>query len=128
MGEGAPLSATSLRRLKEKWEAEYEQWKRSPIEESELANLGADGIYVKAGIGKEQAALLVVIGALRDGRKKFLALEAGYRESEESWGGILRGLKARGVKTARLLIGDGHLGLWAGVRGVYPQAQPHGRA
>lgn len=37
LGEGAPLSATSLRRLKEKWEAEYQQWKRSPIEESELA-------------------------------------------------------------------------------------------
>ncbi len=123
LGGGAPLSATSLRRLKEKWGAEYEQWKRSPIEESELAYVWADGIYVKAGIGKEKAALLVVIGALRDGRKKFLALEAGYRESEESWGGILRGLKGRGVKTARLFVGDGHLGLWAAVRGVYPQAQ-----
>lgn len=123
LGEGAPLSATSLTRLKEKWEAEYQQWKRSPIEESELAYVWADGIYVKAGIGKEKAALLVVIGALRGGRKKFLALEAGYRESEESWGGILRGLKARGVKTARLFVGDGHLGLWAAVRGVYPQAQ-----
>ena len=31
LGEGAPLSATSLQRLKEKWEAEYEQWRGEPI-------------------------------------------------------------------------------------------------
>ncbi len=62
LGEGAPLSASSLQRLKEKWEREYEQWKSTPIEEKDLAYLWADGIYVKAGIGKEKAALLVVIG------------------------------------------------------------------
>ncbi|MFQ5870202.1 MAG: IS256 family transposase [Candidatus Zixiibacteriota bacterium] len=123
LGGGAPLSATSIRRLKEKWEAEYEEWRGSPIEESELAYAWADGIYVKAGIGKEKAALLVVIGTLRDGGKRLLALEPGYRESEESWGGVLRGLKARGLKGARLIIGDGHLGLWAAVRSVFPQAQ-----
>jgi hypothetical protein len=43
-------------------------------------------IYVKAGIGKEKAALLVVIGVQKDGQKRFLALEPGYRESKESWG------------------------------------------
>lgn len=123
LGEGAPLSATSVGRLKEKWEAEYEQWKRSAIEESELAYLWADGVYVKAGIGKEKAALLVVIGVLKDGRKKLLALEAGYRESEESWGSVLRGLKARGLKAASLFVGDGNLGLWAAVRNVYAEAQ-----
>jgi len=77
---------------------------------------------VKAGIGREKAALLVVIGVLKDGQKRVLALEAGYRESEESWGEILRGLKARGLKSVRLFVGDGHLGLWAAVRNVYPEA------
>jgi len=62
-GQGAPLSATSLRTLKEKWEAKYENWKKSALEESELAYLRADGIYVKA-------ALSAVIGVLRGGRKK----------------------------------------------------------
>jgi transposase-like protein len=40
-----------------------------------LAYLWADGIYVKAGIGKEKAALLVVIGVQKDLSKRFLALE-----------------------------------------------------
>jgi putative transposase len=123
LGEGAPLSASSLQRLKEKWQGEYEQWKSTPIEEQDWAYLWADGIYVKAGIGKEKAALLVVIGVQRDGCKQFLALEPGYRESKESWALVLRQLKVRGVKSARLFVGDGNLGLWAAVGEIYPQAQ-----
>src|SRR6266496_231257 len=123
LGEGAPLSAASVQRLKGKWEQEYEEWKREPIEEQDWAYLWADGIYVKAGLGKEKAALLVVIGAHKDGSKRFLALEPGYRESKESWALVLRQLKVRGVKSARLFVGDGNLGLWAGVGEVYPQAQ-----
>lgn len=123
LGEGAPLSASSLQRLKQKWEVEYEQWKAAPIEEADWAYLWADGIYVKAGIGKEKAALLVVIGVNREGEKRYLAMEAGYRESKESWTGVLRQLKGRGLKQVRLFIGDGNLGLWAAVGEIYPQAQ-----
>ena len=123
LGEGAPLSASSLQRLKEKWESEYEQWKSTAVEEKDWAYFWADGIYVKAGLGKEKAALLVVIGVQRDGSKRFLALEAGYRESKESWALVLRQLKSRGVRSARLFVGDGNLGLWAAVGEVYPQAQ-----
>lgn len=110
LGEGAPLSASSLQRLKEKWRGEYEQWKGTTIEEKDWAYLWADGIYVKAGLGKEKAALLVVIGVQKNGSKRFLALEPGYRESKESWAEVLRQLKARGVKNARLFVGDGNLG------------------
>jgi putative transposase len=123
LGEGAPLSASSLQRLKEKWQGEYEQWKSTTIEEKDWAYLCADGIYVKAGIGKEKAALLVVIGVQEDGQKRFLALEPGYRESKESWAAVLRQLKTRGVKSAQLFVGDGNLGLWAAVGEVYPQSQ-----
>jgi putative transposase len=123
LGEGAPLSASSLQRLKEKWQGEYEQWKSTAIEEQDWAYLWADGIYVKAGLGKDKAALLVVIGVHRDGSKQFLALEPGYRESKESWALVLRQLRSRGIKSARLFVGDGHLGLWAAVGEIYPQAQ-----
>jgi putative transposase len=123
LGEGAPLSASSLQRLKEKWQGEYEQWKSTSIEEKDWAYFWADGIYVKAGLGKEKAALLVVIGVKKDGQKRFLALEPGYRESKESWALVLRQLRSRGVRSARLFVGDGNLGLWAAVGEIYPQAQ-----
>src|SRR5438445_11370559 len=46
LGEGAPLSASSLQRLKEKWVSEYEQWKSKAIEEKDWAYLWADGFDV----------------------------------------------------------------------------------
>jgi transposase-like protein len=52
-----------------------------------------DGIYVKAGIGKEKAALLIVIVGTSDGQKKIIMIEVGHRESKESWGGCTAGFK-----------------------------------
>ena len=57
----------------------------------QIVYMWADGVYVKAGLEKEKAALLVVIGADVHGKKHLLAVEAGYRESTESWLGAFRG-------------------------------------
>jgi transposase-like protein len=121
LGEGAPLSASSIERLRGKWVVEYEAWRTRPLMGVEPVYLWADGIYVKAGLEKDKAALLVIVAGLRDGRKVVLAIEAGHRESAEAWGGILRGLRQRGMKIPRLLIADGHLGIWAAVADVFPE-------
>lgn len=113
LGEGAPLSASAIERLKAKWHVEYEEWKRQDLSSFEVVYQWADGIYVKAGLEKDKAALLVIIGALSNGRKVFLACESGYRESKESWSGVLRGLTNRGLRLGRLTIADGHLGIWS---------------
>ena len=81
---------------------------------------GVDGIYVKAGLEKEKAALLVIVCGLLDGRKVILAVEPGYRESTESWAGVLRDLKERGLNCPRLVVGDGNLGIWGALSNVYP--------
>lgn len=123
LGEGAPLSAASIQRLKAKWEGEYEAWKEEDLSGLEAVYLWADGIYVKAGIGKDKAALLVVIAAMKDGAKKLLIVESGFRESIESWAGVLRSLKERGLRAPRLVIADGHLGLWGALARVYPESK-----
>ena len=120
LGDGAPLSPKSIERLKAGWEAEYQAWAQRDLRALEIQYLWADGIYVKAGLGTEKVALLMVIGASRDGRKHVLAVVSGYRESTESWATILRDLRARGVTAPKVLGGDGALGLWAAVRGVWP--------
>ncbi|NUP89407.1 MAG: transposase [Candidatus Sumerlaeia bacterium] len=67
LGEGAPLSASSIERLRAKWQVEFEAWKSRPLDGRDLVYAWADGVYVKAGLEKEKAALLVVIGAMADG-------------------------------------------------------------
>ena len=62
------------------------------------------------------------MAGLRDGRKVVIALESGQRESTESWAAILRDLKARGMGCPKLVIGDGHLGIWGGLAEVFPGA------
>jgi putative transposase len=122
LGDGAPLSASSIARLKESWTAEFITWKQRSLADKDIVYLWVDGIYVKAGLEKEKAALLVVVGARADGTKEVLAVECGQRESEASWSSILRDLKSRGMNGPRLVMGDGHLGIWAALAGVYPEA------
>jgi transposase-like protein len=122
LGEEAPISASTVARLKEQWQAEWEQWRRRSLEGLEVVYLWVDGVYVKAGLEKAKSALLVVIGGLSDGRKVILAVEPGYRESSESWAEVLRDLKKRGLNCPRLVVGDGHLGIWAALSNVYPDA------
>src|SRR5207245_1486667 len=123
LGEAAPLSASSVARLKTAWQAEYEAWKQRPVNDLEVVYLWVDGMYVKAGLEKDKAALLTVVAALRDGRKVVLAVESGSRESSEAWAAILRDLKARGLSSPRLVVGDGHLGIWGGLAQVFPEAK-----
>ena len=122
LGEGAPLSPASLQRLKVQWQDEYETWKRRRLDELEVVYVWADGLYVKAGLDASKAALLVLIGALTDGRKVVLAVESGQRESKESWGAVLRDLRTRGLKPWRCTIADGHLGIWAALAEQQPTA------
>ena len=123
VGETAALSPSSIVRLKDEWADEFRLWRGSPIRER-YVYLFADGVYLKAGLEKENTAVLVVLGVSADGRKELLAMEKGYRESASSWGAVLRDLKARGLAEAPLLaVADGGLGLWAALRGVYPETQ-----
>jgi transposase-like protein len=122
LGDGAPLSAKSIERLRAKFVRDYDTWKTRRFDEHELVYAWADGIYVRAGLEREKAALLVIIGALRDGRKEVLAVVPGYRESTDSWRGVLRDLRDRGLHVPKLLAADGAAGIWAAVAEIWPGA------
>lgn len=114
LGDGAPLSPASIARLTERWHEEHQAWTKSPIA-GEVVYLWADGIYVKAGLEKEKAAVLVIVAAFSDGTKQVIAVESGYRESKASWLEVLRDLVRRGMSVPRLVVADGALGLWAAI-------------
>ena len=123
LGEGAPLSASSIARLKASWQIDFERWNTRDLSAGELVYVWADGVYVKAGLEKEKACLLVVIGAFRDGHKELLALASGYRESTESWLAVLRDLAARGLGAPVLAVADGAMAFWAAAAMVWPQTR-----
>ena len=110
LGEGAPLSASSIQRLKARFELEYETWTKQDLSDLEVVYWWADGLYVKAGITDRKSALLTIVGALATGEKIVVACESGERESKGSWLTVLRRLRERGLKFPRLTVADGHLG------------------
>jgi transposase-like protein len=123
VGETTALSANAIVRLKERWGKEYEVWRSRFLGNHRYAYIWADGVYLSAGMEKEKTALLCVLGAREDGEKELLAMDPGYRESMESWKGVLRDLRDRGLEAPLLAAGDGALGLWAALDEVYPATE-----
>jgi putative transposase len=120
LGDAAPGSPASLVRLPAPWPVEEESWPPRRREDLAGVSVWADGLDVKAGLEDPKAALLVRSGALPTGQTVVLAGERGPRESQESWGTVLRDLRARGRKPWRGPVADGHLGLWAAVAEQQP--------
>jgi transposase-like protein len=52
-----------------------------------------------------------------------VAVEDGYRESEDSWASVFRNLRDRGLNEPKLMTGDGALGAWAALQSVFPGAR-----
>ncbi|MDX6506119.1 MAG: putative transposase [Gaiellaceae bacterium] len=125
LGEDASgLSPSSIQRLTESWQAEHAAFGQRELRFHQYAYWFVDGVHVSVRLGEDdRLCLLVVIGVREDGVKELLAVEDGYRESTESWAGVMRDLKGRGANEPQLVVGDGALGTWAALRDVYPGAR-----
>jgi transposase-like protein len=122
MGEKAPLSASVISRLTQRFRATYEAFEQQDLSEFRFVYIWADGIYLKAGLGTEKACLMMLIGADTEGKKHLLALREGYRESAESWGELLKDCRRRGLNEPACWVADGALGLWAAVNEHCPRS------
>jgi transposase-like protein len=126
VGEKAKgLSANVVVRLKEQWSDEYEAWNRRDLSDKQYAYVWADGIHAKVRLedaANQKQCFLVLMGATADGQKELIAVQDGYRESEQSWSELLTDLKQRGLASApKIAVGDGAMGFWAALRKVFPE-------
>jgi len=115
------ISANVIVRLKEKWEAEYEDWNKRDLSKKKYVYIWADGIYFNVRLADDRPCVLVIIGADQFGNKELIGILDGVRESKESWKDLLLQLKNQGLKAdPKLAIADGALGFWAALREVFP--------
>lgn len=125
LGEGAKgLSANTIGRLKQQWEEEHTQWGQRDLSLKNYVYIWADGIYFNVRGDDQRSCMLVIIGATDKGKKELIAIEDGFRESEQSWYELLQGLKNRGLEQSpKLAVGDGALGFWKALDKVYPETR-----
>lgn len=121
LGPEAPgLSASTVVRLKEVWQRDYEAWSKRSLSDKRYVYFWVDGIHFNVRLEEGRQCILVVMGATAEGRKELVAIQDGLRESEQSWRELLLDLKARGLAEGpKLAIGDGALGFWAALRKVF---------
>lgn len=130
LGPEAPgLSASTVVRLKEAWQQEYEAWSKRSLAGKRYVYFWADGVYFNVrlggdGEGRHRQCILVIVGATAEGRKELVAIQDGYRESEQSWREVMLDLKARGLAEGpKVAVGDGALGFWAALRKVFGETR-----
>jgi putative transposase len=116
------LSATTVTRLKAVWQDEYQTWSKRSLQDKHYVYVWADGVHFNIRLGeKDPLCMLVLLGATVDGTKELIALQEGYRESEQSWKTLLLDCKQRGLEIApELATADGALGFWKALPRVWP--------
>lgn len=122
LGPNAPgLSASTISRLKQGWEADYAGWNKRDLSTKKYVYIWADGVYFQARLEEQKQCILVLMGSTPSGDKELIAIQDGFRESEQSWLELLEDVKRRGlVVSPKLAVGDGALGFWKAVRKAYP--------
>lgn len=123
LGTGSGLSAATVTRLTTQWQDEAKSFGNRDLSQVDFVYLWVDGIHLKVRLEQEKLCLLVMIGVRADGQKELVALTDGYRESTESWAGLLRDCQRRGMRAPVLAMGDGALGFWAALRDVFPETR-----
>jgi len=121
LGEGAPLSASSLQRLKEKWQNEYTQWTNVPIEQGRLGVLVGRWDLRQSGVGQGEGG---VAGGDRSKERRqqvFFGVGSGLSREQRVVGRCLTSAQGAWGKTAPALCGRWQSGIMGGgERGLSP--------
>jgi transposase-like protein len=122
--DGSGLSPTSVVRMLQAWQGEYDDWSKRDLTGKRYVYVWADGIYFGCRLTDDRPCVLVLMGATEDGNKELIAMIDGQRESETSWTALLLDLKARGlVEPPKLATGDGSLGFWLALAKMFPSTR-----
>jgi len=122
-GSAAGLSASAVGRLVEQWQAEHAAFTQRDLSQVDYVYCWADGIHFTLRLADGRLCALVIVGVRADGTKELVAVAQGTRESTDDWAGLLRSLRRRGMRAPVVMVGDGALGLWAGLREVFPHTR-----
>jgi putative transposase len=79
LGPDCPgLAATTITRLKQVWEGEFQEWSQRSWAGREYVYAWAAGIHCNIRLGEgDRQCLLLLIGATKNGKKELLAVMDG---------------------------------------------------
>ncbi|MGB8501516.1 IS256 family transposase, partial [Mycobacterium sp.] len=111
LGEGAAVSKSTVSRVCEEIQAQFQAWSARRLDDVELDYLFLDGSHFKYHANASAEPVLASWGIDTDGKPVFVGLEAAASESGDAWEEFLTGLGERGLACPLLVISDGAAGL-----------------
>ncbi len=120
---GVSISDSAVSRLCQSLGGEFESWRKLELP-AHLQIVYLDAVYftIRFEDKSSRTAVMAALGVGEDGNKQVLALAACAEESEVGWSELLRDLKKRGLAKISLLVSDGHSGIIAAIKEVYPSS------
>jgi len=120
---GESVKRSTVSRITRRLEEKVKSLRSAKIDEP-ITYLYLDATFLDARWARsvENVSSLVAYGIAPDGKRQLLAVTIGAQESADSWGDLLQQLLERGISGVRLVIADGHAGLWKAVRRFLPEA------
>jgi putative transposase len=118
---GVAPSASAISRLNQSLTQQFEAWRERPLQEH-WRILYLDGVHfsIRHGDKADSTIILTALAVDLEGNKEVLALRACAEEDKEGWLGLLQDLRARGATQIDLLVTDGHDGVLAAVKELFP--------
>ena len=121
---GTKVSPGTISNLNKKAYEHIEKWRTRPLIDK-YPYVYVDGVYLKRSWGGEvqNVSILVAIGVNKDGYREIIGAAEGMKEDKDSWKNFFVGLKERGLKDVRLIIGDKCLGMLETIPEVFANAK-----
>jgi transposase-like protein len=118
---GVDPSASTISRLNQTLTQQFEAWRQRPLQEH-WHILYLDGVHfsIRHGDKADSTIILTALGVDLEGHKEVLALRACAEEDKEGWVSVLHDLRARGATQIDLIVTDGHDGVLAAVKELFP--------
>lgn len=117
---GFDVSSSQVSRAAAELDGELEAWRTRPLGRADYLVLDARYEKVRHGGQVVAVAVLVAIGIDPEGQRSVLGVSVSLSEAEVHWREFLSSLRERGLHGMSLVTSDGHEGLKAALRAVFP--------
>jgi putative transposase len=117
---GKKVSRSTVSRATEAFEEEQRQINEAPVPPAvRYRFLDGQNHKVRTELGVTDRQMLAAFAILPDGTERLFGYRLASSESEGEWALVLEDLKARGLRTAELIVTDGAGGLEKALKGRF---------
>lgn len=115
---GETVSKSMVSELTKKLDPVVKEWAQRPLNDQYYSYVYADALYIKVREYHRvvSKAVYVALGVNSEDKREIVGFKVTNAESKEGWKEFFESMKARGLKSPKLVISDAHEGLKSAIK------------